>query len=299
MKDNLYTQSMKNIKAPHALVDDTITKLSGADISDEVITVEKPKHRAIKFTSAVAAVLALIIGLSVIPFGGNSNAPDSEHNFVITAGAAEITPETYISLGFLESSFESGTFSINQQTGEHIVLDAVKEFSVDIQCSGENIESITYTPNNGFLQYSPDFDGLISYVELTNEEREKYHAGASSNGSMQASSCTFDYYNQPRSLWDPEVTGFEIPEECIDGTVPLRVGYTISFEREANMVVPYIDGFADSDDIFVSEFNAHADEFSLDVTANFTDGTQVTKTLKFMCDDSMTQLQLLVKEVIE
>lgn len=294
MKDN-YKNAIRSITAPDSLVENAIENMQ--NVKAEVFAVEKPKHTAIKFTSAVAAVLALIIGLSLIPFGGNK--PDSEHNFVITVGAAELKPETFLSLGFLESSFESGTFLIDQQTGEHIVLDAVKEFSVDIQCSGENIESITYTPNNGFLQYSPDFDGLISKVELTDEEIERYHAGASCNGSLQAASCTFDYNNQPRSLWDPTITGFEIPEEDIDGTVPLRVGYTVSFEREANMVVPYIDGFADSDDVFVSVFNAHADDYSLDVTANFIDGTQVTKTLKFMCDDSMSQLQLLVTEVAE
>lgn len=299
MKDNLYTKTMENIKAPKTLVDNTIEQMREAGENSTVIVFEKPKRRALKFVSAIAAVLALVIGLSVIPFGDSKNADDTQHNFVLKVGAAEITPETYISLGFLESSFESGHFLIDQETGEHIVIAASKEFSVDIQCSGEDIESVTYTANNGYLQYDPNFNGLINSVDLSNEEKERYNAGASSNGSIQASSCTFDYYNQPRSLWDPEVTGFEIPEDSIDSTVPLRVAYTMFFDREENVVVPYIDGFADSDDVFYSEFNAHADEYSLDVTANFADGTQVTKTLKFMCDNSMTQLQLLATQVSE
>ncbi len=299
MKNNLYTKSVQNIKAPQELIENTVTQINEDSFTGNVISFEKPRRRVLKFTSAVAAVLALVIGLSMIPFGGNKNTPDSEHNFVITAGAAEITPDTYISAGLLESSFESGTFLIDQQTSEYIVLDTSKEFSVDIQCSGENIESVTYTANNGYLQYHPYFEGLLSYVNLTDEEIEKYDAGASKNGSLQASSCTFDYNNQPRSLWDPEVTGFEIPEDGIDGTVPLRVAYTISFDEEERVVVPYIDDFADTDDVFYNEFNAHADDYSLDVTANFTDGTQVTKTLKFMCDNSMTQLQLLVTEVAQ
>ena len=297
MKDNSYMNAMNSIKAPENLIDDAVQNIKEAETSSELTVVEKPKRRVLKFTSAVAAVLALIIGLSFIPMGGK-NKTDSEHNFVISVGAAEITPETYMKIGFMESSFESGTFLIDQQTGEYIVINANKEFSVDIQCSGENIESITYTPNNGFLQYSPNFNGLISAVKLTAEEVEKYDTGASSNGSLQAASCTFDYYNQPRSLWNPEVTGFEIPEDSIDGTIPLRVGYSISFDSEEHVVVPYVDGFADSDDVFVREFNAHADEYTLDITANFADGTQVTKTLKFICDDSMSQLQLLVTEVI-
>lgn len=295
MKDN-YKNAIRSITAPDSLIESAIENMQNTET--EVCVAGKSKHTAIKFTSAVAAVLILIIGLSFIPFGGNK-APDSEHSFVITAGAAEITPDTYISAGLLESSFESGTFLIDQQTGEHIVLDTSKEFSVDIQCSGENIESVTYTANNGYLQYHPYFEGLLSYVNLTDEEIEKYDAGASKNGSLQASSCTFDYNNQPRSLWDPEVTGFEIPEDGIDGTVPLRVAYTISFDKEERVVAPCIDDFADTDDVFYNEFNAHADDYSLEVTANFTDGTQVTKTLKFMCDNSMTQLQLLVTEVAQ
>lgn len=297
MKNNTYMNTIGSITAPKNLVDEAVQKLNDAESTNEVLTFEEPKRRMIKFTAVAAAVLALIIGLNFIPFSGIK--PDSEHNFVITAGAAEITPETSLNLGFLESSFESGTFLLDQQTGEYIVIDTNKEFSVDIQCIGENIDSITYTPHNGFLQYSPDFYGLISWVDLLDEESENYHAGASSNGSLQAASCTFDYYNQPRSLWDPEVTGFEIPEECINGTVPLRVAYSMSFDTKDHIVVPYVDGYCDSDDVFVSTFNAHADDYALDVTANFTDGTQVTKTLKFICDNSMTQLQLLVTEVIE
>lgn len=298
MKKNLYTQVMKNITAPQSLVDETLSKLNTAN--GEIIAIEKPKRRALKFTSAVAAVLALIIGLSVIPFGGNSNKPDSEHNFVIKAGAAEITPDTYISLGLLESSSEGGLYRyMDLEFKEAMVLEVEREFNIDIQCSGENIESVTYTANNGYLQYYPYFEGLIDTVELSDEDYEKYGAGGSTNGSLIASACTYDYYNQPRSLWDPEVMGFEIPEDSIDGTVPLRMAITF-FLEEGKYIRPLLhEHFVEDDDIFYSEFNAHADEFSLDVTANFTDGTHLTKTLKFMCDDSMTQLQLLVTEVIE
>ncbi len=299
MKKNLYTQSVQNIKAPQELIENTLTQIKDNNLTGNVVSFEKPKRKVLKFTSAVAAVLALIIGLSFIPFGGNdSNTIDSKHNFVLKAGAAEITPEAYINAGLLESSFETGHFMVDE-SGEYILLETRKEYSVDIQCSGENIESVTYTANNGYLSYDPDFEGLLNFTELTGDEIKKYDAGGSKNNSQMASSCTFDYNNQPRSLWDPVVTGFEIPEDCIDGTVPLRMAFTFFFDAEENRVVPYVDGFADTDDVFYNEFNAHADDYSLDVTANFTDGTQVTKTLKFMCDNSMTQLQLLVTEVAQ
>ncbi len=295
MKDN-YKNAIRSITAPDLLVENAIENMQNTKA--EVCAVEKPKHTALKFTSAVAAVLALIIGLSFIPFSGNK--PDSEHNFVITAGAAEITPETYISFGCLESSSDGGLIRyMDSQFKEAMVLQVEREFNIDIQCSGENIESVTYTANNGYLQYYPDFEGLIDAVELSKEDYKKYDAGGSTNGSLIASACTYDYYNQPRSLWDPEVMGFEIPEDGIDGTVPLRMAVTFFLEEGKYIRPIQHQNYVEDDDIFCDEFNAHADEFSLDVTANFTDGTQVTKTLKFMCDDSMTQLQLLVTEVLE
>ena len=93
--------------------------------------------------------------------------------------------------------------------------------------------------------------------------------------------------------------GFEIPEDGFDGTVPLTMCVRFTFDEGEHVYTLDDEDYVDLDDVVYNEFNLHADDYSLDVTANFTDGTQVTKTLKFMCDDSMTQLQLLVTEVSE
>ena len=294
MKHNTYMNTIGSITAPKNLVDEAVQKLNDAESTNEVLTFEKPKRRMIKFTAVVAAVLALIIGLNFIPFSGIK--PDSEHNFVITAGAAEITPDTYITLGNLEESNETGLYRyLDEELKKVSVLELGREYNVDIQCSGENIESITYTVHNGYLRFDPDFNGLIDFTQVDEEITDKYIVSYPD----WASSCTYDYNNQPRSFWDVEEMGFEIPEDGFDGTVPLRM--CVRFEFEEGEIVRTFDDedYVNLDDVVYEEFNAHADEYALDVTANFTDGTQVTKTLKFICDNSMTQLQLLVTEVIE
>ena len=295
MKNNLYTNKLSKITAPSELVNTAVKSLPSDNIEYEVISFEKPKHRALKFTSAVAAVLALIIGLSFIPFG-SSNTPDNEHDFVIEVGAAEVKPDTYITLGNLEESNETGLYRYMDEALKKVsVLELGREFNVDIQCSGENIESITYTANNGYLRYDPDFNGLIEFTEVSKNISDKYTVSFPDS----ASSCTYDYNNQPRSFWDVDEMGFEIPEDGFDGTVPLRMCVRFTFDEGEIVRTLDDEDYTDLDDVVYNEFNTHADDFSLDVTANFTDGTQVTKTLKFMCDNSMTQLQLLVTEVIE
>ena len=294
MKNNIYKNTIESITAPKTLVDEAVQKLNDADGTSEVIAFEKPKRRMVKFTAVAAAVLALIVGLNFIPFGDNKQ--DNEHNFVITAGAAEIKPDTYITLGNLEESNETGLFRyLDEELKKVSVLELGREYNVDIQCSGENIESITYTMNNGYLRFDPDFNGLIDFTDVEKDVTDEYVVSYPD----WASSCTYDYNNQPRSFWDAEEMGFEIPEEGFDGSVPLRMCVRFKFEEGEVVRIFDEEDYVNLDDVVYSEFNAHADEYSLDVTANFTDGTQVTKTLKFMCDDSMTQLQLLVTEVIE
>ncbi len=295
MKNNLYSNSIQKIKAPTQLIDNTVKNLRG--VESEVLTVNKQKGNKYKFVSAIAAVLALIIGFGVFTFVDGSG---NEHSFMIKAGAAEITPDTYISLGMLESSNTNGHYMhMDSEFKEAMVLKVGREFNVDIQCIGENIESVTYTANNAYFQYFPDFAGLMNVVEMTDKDIKKYDAGGSANGSKIASSCTYEYNNQPRSLWNTQVAGFEIPEEYIDGTVPLRIAINL-FPEEGKYIRPLENQcYVDDDDIFYSEFNAHAEEYSLDITANFADGTKVTKTITFMCDNSMSQLQLLAKEVTD
>lgn len=294
MKKNLYTQAMKNITAPQSLVDETLSKLNTAN--GEIIAIEKPKRRALKFTSAVAAVLALIIGLSVIPFGGDSTAPDSEHNFVITVGAAEIKPDVYVEIGELSNSGSGASFKAKGEIdldnfdgcGEFDIIRIDRMFLPhELSIQGENIESITYTAHNCRLAYDSQFEGIVDIEELSNEELTDgegvihYY-----NKYLWAKSCTFDYQSQLDSIASGKWYG--IPKIGVEFAFEFEEGEHTIFIEEKNMY--------DESLLFEQEFNAHADEFSLDVIANFKDGEKAIKTLKFKCVNDNGRLLMYATE---
>ncbi len=288
MKDNLYTQSIDNIKAPYSLVDKSLNRMRSADNESEVIVLKNPKRKIIKLTSAIAAILAVTIGLGTIYFTVGNN---TEHPFMLTANAAEITPETYIEIGKLQaftgsSHYKANTYIDRQgntvvvnENGADELLTSGQEFNLDMKCTGEDIESITYTANNSYLTYAPNDEGLIDCISLTDEEMEKYFASGSSNNFVQASSCTFAYNNQPQSRID-----FEVPEDSVDASYPLRIVFTVFFDEGECLIKPDKNQKFNEAKAFAEKFNANADDYSLDVTANFTDGTKSTKTLTFRCE---------------
>ena len=54
----------------------------------------------------------------------------------------------------------------------------------------------------------------------------------------------------------------------------------------------------DESPLFENEFNSNADDYELNITANFKDGKSVTKTLKFKCENTKDRgLVLYAKEV--
>lgn len=290
MKNNLYTKAIVDIKADKKLIDSTVEKISRAGDNSTVIAFERPKRRALKFTSAVAAVLALIIGLSFISYGGN-DAIDSEHNFVITVGAAEINPDVYVEVGELSESGSLESFRpIDQEAaiknsesdnfewqGEYDVLRIDRMFLPhELNVYGENIESITYTTNNCRLAYDSQFVGVVEVDEFSEDELADnggliHHY----NKYLWAKSCTLDYAAQQEDIKSEKWYG--IP----------KIGVEFAFEfEEGEHTVFMEDDLTSQTPLFVQEFNAHADEFSLDITANFKDGVSVTKTLKFSCEST-------------
>lgn len=286
MKDNLYTHSIDKIKAPSKLLNKSLCRMRSFNNKSEVTVMKHPKRKIIKLTSAIAAVLAVTIGFGTIYFTTEKNA---EHPFMLTANAAEITPETYIEVGELQSFSGTshyrthGYMDKNQMyhltDNNEDLLFSGQEFNIDMKCSGEDIESITYTANNSYLTYAPDYEGLIDCISLTNEEMEKYWASGSTNNFVQASSCTYAYDKQPQSRLD-----FEVPEDSVDASYPLRMVFTVFFEERECVIANDKNQKNTEHKIFAEKFNENSDDYSLDVTANFKDGTKTTKTLTFRCE---------------
>lgn len=307
MKKNLYTSAVESIKAPEALVEKSLNSLNDADADKKVIVMHTNSHFRLKLTSAIAALLVIILALSMIIIEPNGTAPATEskpysHPFVISAHAAdaspdtatmnEITHESYVKINEMKNIGFFAQTSYLDESEKNITLERIgKDFTIDLVCTGENIESITYTAHNTFLSYMHNYKGLINTVKLTEEENKKYYAYCFIGGFDHASSCTFDYNCQPKSSLDHKVS-----EDCLDGTIPLQIGFYFTVEKGKH-VAPSIDD-CDMNKIFTEEFNARSDNYSLDVTANFTDGTSTTKTLKFKCENKGNHLCLKAIEDI-
>lgn len=319
MKNNLYTEHIQKIKAPDSLIENTIEAMRETDSVAQ--TQDKPKCVALKFTGIVAAMLALIIGLSFIPFG-NGNVTNGEHNFVITVGAAEITPDVYVEVGELVNYGSGASFKeigedknsnlwdgeehdetaydLNDEnvdvpddmwiSGMYHLMEIQRMFMPqDLNIQGENIESITYSVKNCRLVYDDKFEGVIDAEILTDEDLVsngenviRYY-----NGYEWAKSCTFDYQIQQESIQSGKW----------QGTPKFGLEFAMTFEEGEHEV--FIEkNKHDESPLFENEFNSNADDYELNITANFKDGKSVTKTLKFKCENTEDRgLVLYAKEV--
>ncbi|MBQ7386245.1 MAG: hypothetical protein IJW04_07035 [Ruminococcus sp.] len=310
MKRNLYTNSIEKIKAPNGLVEKSINTLYGAENHNEVFIMNKNKHFKLKLTAAIAASLVLVFVLSMVMFkdNGESPTPDSKpvsHPFILSVNAAdspedtstmdEINKDAYVKINKIKNFGQGfGTTTKYNENGDYLydeIFEVLKEFTLELDCSGENIETVTYTAHNTYLSYKPTYAGLKEAVDLTEAEREKYKAYTSFDGFGWASSCTFDYNCQPKSTLT-----IELPEDSLDGTIPLRIAF--NFELEEGKYTTTSRDDADVKTIFEEEFNARSDQYALDVTANFADGTSTTKTLKFKCESDSEHLYLSAIEDI-
>lgn len=314
MKQNQYTESVNKVKAPKKAVEKAISGIYSASLESEVIIMKNPK-KTLKFVSAIAAVLAVIVAIGAFTFTADRNSANDKsaeavklvnagRAFALTANsnaddtsttADEIGPEAYVKIaeikGFTSGAHYLADSLVLADDGYYVPADSTRkllslsqEFNLDITCEGEDIESITYTANNSCLAYYDSYEGFMSAVDLTSEEIDRYNASGSINYNKWASACTFDYDCQPKSSWDKTAVVFE-GDDVFDGTMPLRIHFTFEFEK--GKYTFEVDDEENSDafkSIFEKEFNAHADEFSLDVTANYKDGSSYTKTLKFKCE---------------
>ncbi len=310
MKRNFYTKAIENIKAPKSLIEKSINSIYGAATENEVKIMKKTNHFKLKLTAAIAASLVLILVLSMVMFKGNGESPTPDndpvsHPFILSVQAAdyiddmstmdEINKDAYVKINKIKNFGQGfGTTVSYNENGEYEyeqIFEVSKEFTLELDCSGDNIETVTYTAHNTYLTYMPSYEGLIEAVDLTEEEREKFNAYSSIDRFGWASSCTFDYNCQPKSTLT-----FELPEDSLDGTIPLRIAF--NFKLEDSKYITTSPDNVDVKTIFEEEFNARSDNYALDVTANFADGTSTTKTLKFKCENDGTHLYLCAIEDI-
>lgn len=275
MKKNIYTDGVSRIKASDELIKNGIENIRGSEVRDEIINFKsaKAKRKWIKPLGAIAASLAIVIGLgSVSVF---TEKESNKNPFVLTANAEELNNDTYIQVGKLECQgnggamrFEGGSFKL-QEIGAN--------FDFNIECVGENIESVTYSADNACLYIKGDYEGVIDYEALTMEQlMDGKDINTHRSGYKRVNACTFDYDMQPQGDTKGINSG-ELQEE-----IPLCGSFLIEDFIGVYEFEPTSRDF-DVRDIFIEEFNKSAENFTVDVTANYTDGSTLTKTMQFQC----------------
>lgn len=292
MKKNIYTQTVNKITVPDELLNSAIENIRNANNSaDKVININKPKTKSkiFRLTGSVAAVLAVIIAFGAVFFPGTSG----NSSFVLKANAAELSSETYIKIGNLEQTSNGANFSVNDGIIE--INNMSGQFNLDFQCIGDNIETITYETcfDCGYFVVNTDDVGFIKYSAA-----DKSYGYSGSSYSVLAKSCVFDYSNQPASRFDKPV-----PEDGVDASIPLNVLFHVKgtehqYTANINDFGDYSDGYnmfgdynegQDAVDKYIESIladylNTNAENFKINVTATFADGTTQTQTLQFRCE---------------
>lgn len=305
MKKNVYTQTISKITVPDELLNSVVENIRNTnDVTDKVININKPKSKGkiFKLTGSVAAVLAVIIAFGAVYLPGTKG----EASFVLKANAAELNRETYVWVGDLGINSIGAEFTINDNIIEISGMDG--QFNLDIQCIGDNIETVTYTTDFDCGYFVVD-TGDVGFIKYSAPENPKSY-GFSGTGAypITAKSCIFDYEHQPASrATEP------IPDDGIDGTVPLCVlfhvedtknKYAVNIKDYGGLNHDYdiagddykvVNSYLNS--VLADYLNTDAENFKIDITATFTDGTTETQTLQFNCEDDGNNIYLTAKIV--
>lgn len=277
MKKNIYTDGIDRIKASDELIQKGLESIRGNEVKEEVINFKtaKSKRNWIKSLGALAASLAIVIALGSV--GIFTEKESSKNPFVLTANAEELNNESYIQIGKLECQGRGSAMVQVDKESDPMLTETGAIFDFNIECVGENIESVTYSADNTCLYIIYDHKGVIDYVPLTMEQfMDGKDVDTHRGGYRRVNACTFDYDMQPQGDGKPIK-----PEEYAE-KIPLCGSFKLQ-ELEGVYIPNFDTADFDITNVFIEEFNKRAQDFTVDVTANYTDGSTLTQTIQFKC----------------
>ena len=305
MKDNRYTRAIDTVRISGEALDNGLKYAREHSVDEKGDRVIVMKKRRMTYWKT-AAVLAVVVGVSAIFVPGyqhkrSGNAENSPNTFVITANAEELTSNSEVVIGDLDSvgggfgTLDNGNFEI------------VKHLQFPVICDGTGIESVTYS----LPEHSEE-------VQLTFVMQKSFGESVEHNGDLNigyktifmpntyaASQYTVSYDRLPKAdEFGKRENGYHsdpvILDLCIESD-PKDFGYDTAQE-----MLDSIEGNVDMSiwaSIFINAAEKHSDEMKLDVTANFEDGTSKTETIRlsfsnvqFEDDFSMVRVMGTIEE---
>ncbi len=281
MNKKRYVKLFDGIKADENVVRNAVNGIYEAESQESLNVKGSSIHFRFIPITATALVCVLLLGLFVFP-----KEMKADNSFVLKAGASEMNSIDSVEIGELKGSNNALRICLDDNIkANYIVQSKVVDFP--IQCSGNNIEKITYTVSgNGYFALLSDMQGVsaIEYVEdvpSTFEEVQRYPYDLADTGkySEKALSFTIDYEAQNDSIAKLCLYTVDNSGKYCD-----LYNENIYFEKSDGSFVHgkdfdyeqmYFELFTDGEGFDVINYS----DYNIDVTVAFIDGTKETITL--------------------
>lgn len=280
MNNNEYTQFMSKVTVPSDAVQKAVDRIY-EEKKSAIITQFKPRGKRHFGLAVAAAALCLVVlsGVVFFPFGGGA-----ENNFVITAGATEINSYELVELGELKCESNSQGICINEEN-QVTSITMCEWLDFPISCTGENVESITYKMyGNGFFSLPVSSANIRDRVLFENSAEfapyDKLHLQGINDAydyKEKLSSFTADYLYQNQA--------FVLCLYTSDNNGPYCEKYNLTAQKTEDGISHGKD--FDYQQMYYDLFSA--DDYSVEITANFKDGTSQTKVVDLVIEKTDRQ----------
>lgn len=285
-------------------LNEELDHITSAHSVNHIISKSKQSKTHISYVprfAAAAIVLILLVGICFFPF----NNKTQNNGFIITAGATEISEDSFVVISSDDSNYIK--FNFNYVLDENSPsTDITKKYlfhslekALNLEITGKDIDTITYKINKGSLtayNYASTEDGgSVTQIKNTYSERdtqftinydEQKNWTFAVNSSYPNNDFHFNTTNYFALAGTGEITTHEElkPEETAS---PIAYGYkdnsrSLATEKEIEMLQAYISandmiGFYNYQNTI---FKRIFDEITIDITITKHDGTTETQTLQ-------------------
>ena len=294
MIKNKYTKKLSEIKAPQSAVEKAIKAAIEADKNrKEVVAMPKKSNKIIKIVSAAAACAVVVTSVAVI---SNQNVPapvihdnsmisqtSVKNSFALMVNAAELNEENTVGISELNMS------GLNAMGTDCMCIERVDidentsklraawcpTINFPVVCRGNGIKSVTYKINNALFVPNEN----LQFTEIVRSEIDESTLEIY-NGYI-CNSFTIEYGEQLKS---EDVAFIRLkPSDTPD----LAKDDLTKQAQEFLENLPNFDAFVDfrNGDKYAelrnALFKAAIQDVTVDITVNYTDGTNTTHTIAF------------------
>ena len=294
MIKNEYTKKLSEIKAPQSAVEKAIKAAIEADKNrKEVVVMPKKSNKIIKIVSAAAACAVVVTGVAVI---SNQNVPapvihdnsmisqtSVKNSFALMVNAAELNEENTVGISELNMS------GLNAMGTDCMCIERVDidentsklraawcpTINFPVVCRGNGIKSVTYKINNALFVPNEN----LQFTEIVRSEIDESTLEIY-NGYI-CNSFTIEYGEQLKS---EDVAFIRLkPSDTPDLAKDDLTKQAQEFLENLQNFDAFVD-FRNGDkyaELRNALFKAAIQDVTVDITVNYTDGTNTAHTIAF------------------